>query len=283
MDSPIPQRLAIIAGKGNYPRLLAQSARAQGVAHITAIAFKKETHADIAALTEQTRWIYVGQLQRMLDEIQASGAKAAVMAGQITPTHLFRVRMDARMLALLKKLPQRNAHTIFSAIADELASIGVELLSACTFMETHMTPPGTLTRCQPDARTRADIQLGLEIANVTSRLEIGQTVVIKDGTVLAVEAFEGTDAALKRARKLGGSGMTVVKLAKPGHDMRFDIPIVGDRTIRILKKCNAAALAIEAGRSILLDREYIVRLADEAGLALVAIPGTEVASIQHKR
>ncbi len=280
MQVDIPQRLTIIAGKGNYPRILAESARAQGVKHISAIAFKKETHPSLVALTDQTQWIYVGQLQRMLDNIQASDAKVAVMAGQITPTHLFRVRMDGRMLSLLKSLPERNAHTIFAAIGRELASIGVELLPASSFMANHMPTAGTLTRATPDARAQADIQLGLEIASATSRLDIGQTVVIKEGTVLAVEAFEGTNATLRRARKLGGAGMTVVKLAKPGHDMRFDIPIVGDQTISILKKCKASALAIEAGRSILLDQERIVSLADEAGLAIVVVPAEEVAAFQ---
>ncbi|MFT5239239.1 MAG: DUF1009 family protein [Candidatus Promineifilaceae bacterium] len=280
MDIDLPKRLVIIAGKGCYPLLLAQSARAQGVKHITSIAFNKETDKAIETLSDDTRWIYIGQLQRLLDEISDSKATAAVMAGQITPTHLFRVRMDGKMLALLKSLPARNAHTIFSAVGDQLADIGVTLLPASSFMETHMPLAGNLTTALPDPNVQSDIQLGLRVASATSHLDIGQTVVVKDGTILAVEAFEGTDDTLRRAHKLGGDGMTVVKLAKPGHDMRFDIPIVGDRTIRILKKCKAAALAVEAGRCILLGREDIIPMANDAGLVVVAVSADEVAHIQ---
>ncbi len=270
MMNAVPERLAIIAGKGAYPRLLAESARLQGVRHIAAVAFRGETDPRIKAVCDETHWVYIGQLGRMLDAITATGAHHAVMAGQITPTHLFRVRMDARMLALLKRLPERNAETIFGAIGDELRGIGVELLPASSFMEAHMPVPGVLTRRGPTADEQRDIELGLTVAKTSSGLDIGQTVVLKRGTILAVEAFEGTDAAIKRAGKLGGAGAVVVKVAKQGHDMRFDIPVIGLNTVKSLHKARCAAMAVEAGKAILLERDAIIARMDALGMCLVA-------------
>lgn len=271
MDEFIPQSLGIIAGNGVYPILLAESARRQGVKRLFAVAFKKETDRAIEKRVDRTQWVSLGQLGAMLEAFKASGVKHAVMAGQITPTHLFRIRMDKRMFALLRRLETRNAETIFSAVADELRAVGVELLAASRFMESHMPEPGVITSRAPTEEERKDIELGLGVARVTSGLDIGQTVIVKQGTILAVEAFEGTDAAIKRAGKLGGPGAVVVKAAKPGHDMRFDIPVIGLHTIKLLKKIKAAALAVEAGRTILLERDKIVESANETGLSVIAV------------
>jgi DUF1009 family protein len=193
------------------------------------------------------------------------------MAGQITPTHLFRVRLDAPMLALLRRLKTRNAETIFGAVGDELRAIGVDLLPAHLFMEAHMPPAGVLTARAPTADEEADIRFGLRVAHATSGLDIGQTVVVKAGTVIAVEAFEGTDAAIQRAGRLAGPGGVVVKVAKNGHDMRFDIPVVGLHTAGTLRKAGVAAMAVEAGRCIVLERERVVRELDRRNIALVAV------------
>lgn len=271
MSSTVPEQIGLIAGRGTYPLTLARSARDQGVRRVFAIAFRGETDRSIARLADEVRWIYVGQLQAMLDALQASGVHDAVMAGQIRPTNLFRVRPDRRMLELLGRLKERNADTIFGALGDELAAIGIRLLPASSFMESAMPASGILSGRAPDEREQRDIELGRAVAKATSALNIGQTVVIKEGTVLAVEAFEGTDETLKRAGRLGGPGAVVVKVARRGHDMRFDIPVVGLRTLKTLKRIRASALAVEAGRTILLDRDEVLELANRMGLAIVVV------------
>jgi UDP-2,3-diacylglucosamine hydrolase len=271
MDQPIPESLGIIAGKGVYPRLLADSARKQGVKRLFAVAFRKETDPVLEKYADQVEWLYLGQLGAMLDSFKASGVKHVVMAGQITPTHLFRVRMDGPMLSLLSRLRVRNAETIFGAVGDELKKIGVELMPASLFMEHTMPEAGVLSSRGPTEQESADIQLGLKVAKTTSGLDIGQTVVIKNGTILAVEAFEGTDAAIARAGELGGMGAVVVKVAKRGHDMRFDIPVVGEHTMKSLRRIKASALAVEANRTILLDRDVVIAEANRQGLCLVSV------------
>lgn len=266
----IPDALCIIAGKGAYPRLLAESAREQGVRRIVAIAFRRETDPRIENVTDEVTWIHLGQLKALLDAMQAFAIAHAVMAGQITPTHLFTVRMDKALLSLLKQLPARNADTIFSAVSNEIRKIGTELMPAHCFMEKHMPhQAGVLTLRHPDEREQADFELGYKVAQATSGLEIGQTVLIKEGTVLAVEAFEGTDAAIRRAGKLGGSGAVLVKLAKQGHDMRFDIPVIGQRTVKSIKKAGVSAVLVESGRVILLERETILQQLNQLNVTLV--------------
>jgi DUF1009 family protein len=263
--------LGIIAGKGAYPFELARSARKQGVRRLFAVGFKGETRPALAQEVDELVWLKVGQLKAMLDAFQTAGVGQVVMAGQITPTSLFRVRPDRAMVELLAGLEERNAHTIFAAVAAAMRERGVILKPASLFMEDCMPAAGTLTARGPDQRELADIELGRSVARVTSGLEIGQTVVVKEGTIVAVEAFEGTDATLRRAGKLAGAGTVVVKTAKPGHDMRFDIPVIGERTLRVLGKTRASALALEAGRSIILDRPRVVATADRAGIAMVAV------------
>ncbi len=270
-ESPLPTEIAIIAGKGAYPRLLAESARKQGVKRICAVAFKKETDPRINDVCDEVTWIYLGQLGALLKTLEATGIPHAVMAGQITPTHLFRVRMDAKLLDVLKRLPERNAETIFGAIGDELKAIGIDLLPASSFMQAHMPTEGVLSKREPTDVEMNDIRIGFRVAKATSGLDIGQTVVVKQGTILAVEAFEGTDATILRAGKLGGAGAVLIKVAKPGHDMRFDIPVIGPHTVKSLKKAGIGAVAVEAGKAILLEREEIVRQMDSMNIAFTVI------------
>lgn len=271
MTEPTPESLSIIAGRGAYPRVLAESARKQGVQRIAAVAFKKETDPVIEKVADQVTWVHIGQLQALLDALVAFRIPRVVMAGQIKPTHLFNIRPDKRMFDLLARLKERNAETIFGAVGEELKSVGIDLLQASRFMESTMPEPGPIGHLPPTQQQWDDIRLGLRVAKATSGLDIGQTVVIKEGTVLAVEAFEGTDATIIRAGELGGPGSVVVKVAKRGHDMRFDIPVIGDRTFDSMKKSGAAVLAVEARRSILLDREELVKLADRRGIAFLAV------------
>ena len=262
--------------------MLAESARQQGVQRLVAIAFRKETRPEIEALVDEVHWIRLGQYGHMLNELEQSGVKHAVMAGQITPTHLFRVRFDAKLIALLKKLRTRNAETIFGAVAADMQEIGVELTAASLFMETHMPEAGLLSRRAPTEREAADIELGFKIAKTTSALDIGQTVVVREGTVLAVEAFEGTDDTIRRAGRLSKSGSVVVKVAKPGHDMRFDIPVIGLHTMKVLRKAKASALALEAGRAIILEREQVIEQANAMGLCLTVVDGETTCQIKSK-
>lgn len=265
------QELGLIAGRGDYPLLLAQSARQQGVRRIFAVAFRHETSRAIARYVDEVRWVYLGQLQPILDAFAGSGLRHAVMAGQIAPSNLFSLRFDRAAMGLLARLRERNAHTIFGAFCSELEAVGISFLPAYLFMESAMPKPGPIGSRRPTPTEQADIELGLRVAKLTSGIEIGQTVVVKEGTILAVEAFEGTDDAILRAGRLGGRGSVVVKVAKRGHDMRFDIPVIGLRTLTSLRKARAAVLAVEAGRTILLERAKLAAEADRIGLSLVAM------------
>lgn len=267
----VPAELVIIAGKGVYPRELARSARAEGVRRICVLAFKGETNPLIRSLVDEFKWVPVGNLGRFLQTLNDFGAPLAVMAGQITPTALFRLRPDKAMLQLLSRLDRRNAETIFGAVGEEMEKIGVSLQPASIFMRSSMPSAGVLTRRAPDEREMEDIRFGLEVATTTSGLDIGQTVVVKEGTVIAVEAFEGTDKTILRAGKLSGPGAVVVKIAKRGHDMRFDIPVIGMRSLRSFKRAGISTLACEAGRTIILEREKVLQRADKMGLAIAAV------------
>ncbi|MEI6564181.1 MAG: UDP-2,3-diacylglucosamine diphosphatase LpxI [bacterium] len=263
--------IALLAGKGDYPLLLAQSARAQGVRRITAIAFRHETDRAIARYVDDVKWIYLGQFGAVLDALKAWGIKHAVMVGQITPTHLFSLRFDRMTLEILKGLKERNAHTIYGAACDELNKIGVGMLPAHLFMEQAMPEAGLIGGSQPTDSQMADIQLGLKVAKITSSIDIGQTVVVKEGTILSVEAYEGTDEAILRAGRLCGGGAVVVKVAKKGHDMRFDIPVIGMKTMKILRKSKTRVLAVEAKRTILLQRDQLVAEANRRGISFIVI------------
>ena len=260
----MPESLALIAGKGVYPLLLAQSAKKQGVKRVCAIAFKHETESAIEECADEVTWLKLGQLQALLDAVKKTGITHAVMAGQLTPTALFYVRLDALALSELGRLKVRNAETIFGTVADLLKKNGTELLPASKFMESHMPVAGILTSRRPNEREEADIQLGFKAAKTTSGIDIGQTVVVKEGIILAVEAFEGTNATIRRAYDLQGTGTVVVKVAKRDHDMRFDIPVIGMDTMKLLKKVRAAVLAVEAGRTIILEQEKVVEEADRS-------------------
>jgi len=241
------------------------------VKRVFVIAFKGETRRDIAQVADEVIWLHVGSLGALLNALKNSGAQHAVMAGQINPKNLFCVRMDKPLLDLLKSLPVKNAHTIFGGITAEIEKDGKTLLPASSFMQDYMPEAGLLTKRAPDARELTDIKIGRRVIKDTSHLDIGQTVVVKEGMILAVEAFEGTDRAIRRGGKLGGKGVVVVKVPKVGHDMRFDIPVIGKWTLHSLKKAKASCLAIEAGGAILLHKDELIAQADAAGLAITVL------------
>lgn len=269
--SEIPKNLILIAGRGDYPLLLARAARRQGVERIDVVAFRGETRREIESIADGVTWCNPCALADLLAAISASSASRAVMVGQINPKNLFRVRMDKALMDLLKALPVKNAHTIFGSIVDEIQKTGVILLPASVFMQDYMPAAGLLTARAPDGRELNDIRIGRRVIKDTSHLDIGQTVVVKDGMILAVEAFEGTDQAIRRGGKLGGKGAVAVKVPKVGHDMRFDIPVIGSRTLTSLRKARVSCLALEVGGAILLEKEKLIQQADSMGLAITVL------------
>ncbi len=265
-----PDALGIIAGNNAYPLLLAKAARRAGVKKLVAAAFVGETRPELNGLVDEIEWLRVGQLGRLLQFFQSSGVTHAMMAGQIAPKNLFDLRPDWKALLLLARVKRRNAESLFSAIADELGRVGVELLPAYTFLENLLAAEGLIAGRALSRREEADVSYGLEIAREVSRLDIGQTVVVKNGTVLAVEAFEGTDAAMKRGGALGRKGAIVVKVAKPNQDMRFDVPVIGAATIETAAEAQVRVIALEAGRTLLLEKSELVAAAVRHGVSIVA-------------
>jgi hypothetical protein len=266
----IPHTLGIIAGNGVYPRLLADAARKAGVKKIIAAAFTGETDPALTQHAELIEWMRVGQLNRLLKFFRAQDVHHAIMAGQIAPKNLFDLRPDWKALMLLGKLKQRNAESIFAAIADELANAGVDLLPATTFLEESLAPSGLIAGPKLSRQEEVDIDLGWKIAKEIARLDIGQTIVVKNGTVVAVEALEGTNDAIKRGGGLAREGAIIVKVAKPNQDMRFDVPVIGVETIRIAAEARLRVIALEAGKTLLLERDAIVDLATRAKISIVA-------------
>jgi DUF1009 family protein len=264
--------LGIIAGNRKFPQLFAREARRSGVQKLVAVAFEGETEKAIEPLVDRVEWLKLGQLQALIDAFKKHGVVDVVMVGQIAPTNLFaNLRLDWRMTALLARLKRRNAETIFGAIGDELAKDGLKLVPHSEFLGRFIPAAGVLTKRKPSREEREDFEFGFRIGKAVAAHDIGQTVVVKRGTVLAVEALEGTDAALLRGGQLGQGGAVAVKLTKDGQDMRFDIPCVGSSTIETLKKAGISAFGIEAKRTLLLEMDDLIRMADEAGIAMEAI------------
>ena len=264
-----PEKLGIIAGNGAYPRLAADAARAAGVTKISAVAFKGETDPVLTERVDQIEWLRVGQLSRLLSFFCDQGIHHAMMAGQIAPKNLFDLRPDWKALLILARLRERNAESIFAAIADELARHQIELLPATTFLENHVAPEGLLAGPRLSRRAQEDVDFGWNIAKEIARLNIGQTVVVKNGTVLAVEGFDGTNETIQRGGKLAGKGAVVVKVAKPNQDMRFDVPVIGSETVRLAAAANIGTIAVEAGRTLLLEKEILIELADRSNVSLI--------------
>lgn len=271
MSVPVPEHLLIIAGRGTYPLLLAQGARAAGVSRISVAAARGMTSRRMRALADDIAVFGVGEIERTLAWVEQTGSRHAIMVGQLTPSALFRTRFDTLGRSLLRGLTIKNAHTLFGTVAELLTARGITVLPASSFMNDHLPAPGTLTQREPDAREWADIRLGLDVAMRVCGLDIGQTVVVKEGMILAVEAFEGTNRTVRRSGKLGGRGGVVVKVAKEGHDIRFDIPVVGAETIPVLRRARISALALQANRLILLDHDEVVRAANRLGIAIVSV------------
>jgi UDP-2,3-diacylglucosamine hydrolase len=267
------ESLGIIAGNRSLPLMFAKEARRQGVKRLVAVAFEGETDPALAPLVDEIVWLKVGQLSKLIAAFTSRGIKQCIMAGQIAPKNLFDYRPDLRALAVVMRLRERNAHTIFGAIADELKRDGVELIQAIPWLKPLMPAAGFQIGPKLSEAQRADVEFGLRLAKEVSRLEIGQTVVVKNGTALAVEALEGTDKCLARGGELAGpdGGAVAVKVAREKHDLRFDIPCLGPQTLEVCAAARISALAFEAGKSLLLEQETCERLARKHKIALATV------------
>lgn len=264
-------KFGLIAGNGKFPFLVLEGARKAG-AEVAVAAIREETDPEIERVAETLTWVGIGQLGKMLRFFKSEGVEKAIMAGQVKHVQIFsRAIPDVRMLKMLLRLPKRNTDALIGAVAGELESEGIELIDSTYFLKDHLAMSGTLTRRAPDERERGDIEYGLEIAQEIARLDLGQTIVIRDRACVAIEAMEGTDAVIRRAGGLVRGRLTIVKIAKPDQDMRFDVPVVGVPTIESMIDSGATCLCLTAGKTLMFDREDMIKLANKHKIAVVAV------------
>ncbi len=262
------ENIGLIAGKGQFPLLFARAAREHG-ASIIAVAHRGETDPALASLVQACHWIYVGQLGKIIRIFKAAGVRTAVMAGGISRGRLFReFRPDLRALKVIRQAGAGQDDRLLRAVAAELAQEGVTIAPSTMFLEELLAGPGRLSRRAPTPEELRDIDLGFRVAKELGRLDLGQCVVVRRQVVVALEAVEGTDAAIRRGGQLAGPGAVVVKMSKPGQDLRFDVPAVGLGTIRAMQEAQAAVLAIEAGKTLIFDAPEMLQAADALNIAV---------------
>lgn len=265
------QKLLVVAGAGTYPEMLVKGAKAAGVPTVDIVAIKGSTTSATRAAADHVHAITLGGIAEGIRWAGAQDYDGVILAGQVNPLSLFRGGFDAEVKRWLSELPTKNAHTVFRKLIEKLADAGLKTLPASLYMDACIPGVGALTVRGLEGSEPDDVRRGIEVASDVGRHDVGQTVMVKSGMVLAVEAFEGTNAAIRRGGKLGGRGGVVFKAAREGHDMRFDIPVVGLKTLKVLKRAGATALAFQAGRLILLDRAETVDYANRHGIAIVGI------------
>jgi DUF1009 family protein len=270
-DTTLPGKWGLIAGNGRFPFLVLEAARSQGI-EMTVIALREEASPELEVLAQRLHWVSLGELSRTLDLLHQEGVTRAVMAGQVKHTKIFSsIRPDWKLAKLIFSLPRKNTDSLIGAVARVLEDEGIQLVDSTSFLKPLLPEPGVLTRRAPDSRESGDMAYGREIARQVAGLDLGQTVVISDRACVAVEAMEGTDETIERAARLAaGKPLVVVKVAKPRQDMRFDVPVVGLRTVEVMRRSQATALAIDARRTLLFDRPRLIEAADEAGITVEA-------------
>lgn len=265
------ERLIVIAGSGLCPEIVVKGAKAAGVAQVDVLAVRGSTSRATKKAADNVHEIGIGEIAAGIRWVSEQKYDGAVLSGQINPLSLFRSRFDEQTKAWLKELPSKNAHSVYGKLVEEFEKAGVRILPTTSYMDECLPGTGVLTARAPDARESQDAAYGAVIARDMGRHDVGQTVLVKDGMVLAVEAFEGTDAAIKRGGRLGGRGAVVFKGAREGHDMRFDVPVMGMRTVKNMKRAGATALVFQAGRQIVLEREKIIAYANRHGIAIAGV------------
>ena len=265
------ETIGLIAGNGKFPILFAQAARAQRL-KVIAAAIQGDTSLLLRPFVDKMTWFKVGELEKLFCFFKDQGIKQVIMAGQVNPKNLFdeRVTMDEEFHKLFEALQDRKADTIFRAIADKLKEHGLELLDSTLLLKEYVAPKGTLTRRGPTIKELGDIEFGKNIAKAMGGIDVGQTVVIKDKAIVAIEAMEGTDRCILRGGEIARQDAVVVKMSKPKQDERFDVPVIGPRTIQTMVKVKASCLAIEAGKTLIIDDKSCVKLANKADICIVA-------------
>lgn len=266
-------RYGLIAGNGRFPFLVLEGARAEGV-DMAVAAIKEETDPEIEKLAQVVEWISVGHLNKLIKFFTRHGVSQAIMAGQVKHVQIFKLNAlpDLRMARMLARLKRRNTDALIGAVADELESEGIKLIDSTTFLQPHLARKGALTKRAPDEHEMEDIEYGLHVALELARLDLGQTIVVKNQAVIALEAMEGTDATIRRASELvRGRALTAIKVAKPNQDMRFDVPVIGMNTIETLKACNVTAMSVTADKTLLIDRDEAIAAANKNRIAIIGM------------
>jgi len=260
--------LGLIAGNGRFPFLVAAAGRRAG-RRVVAVAIKEETDPALAGEVDEIHWVSLGQLGRCIDALKGGGVHEAVMAGQVKHKQIFAgIVPDLKMMALLARLALKNTDSLIGAVADTLGREGIALLSSTALLQDQLATTGAMTRRRPSGDELKDVEYGREVARALAGFDVGQTVVVKERAAVAVEAMEGTDEAIRRAGRIAGAGCTVVKVAKPRQDVRFDVPVVGPGTVAAMSEAQARVLAVQAGATLLLDRADLLAAAERADLAV---------------
>ena len=271
LPSPaVPEDLLVLAGAGALPRLVMEGARAVGVKRLGARGIKGTTPGSTLALADWSARIPISSIAQFRERVREAGFRHAILAGQINPLSFFRAAFDPELRAILASMGTHNAHTIYGHLIAEVEALGTKVLPSSLFLGAHVPKPGLLTKRALTPAEEADLAYGSKLALAVCDLDVGQTVVVKDGVALAVEGFDGTNATIKRGGRIARRGAMVVKVAKHGHDMRFDIPAVGLKTLKVMRKARCTALAVQAGRTVFVDLPAVVAEADRRGIAIVA-------------
>jgi UDP-2,3-diacylglucosamine hydrolase len=265
------ERWGLIAGNGDFPFLVLEGARSRGI-EMAVIAIREEASPALEQAAKRIHWVSLGELSRTIELLHEENVSHAVMAGQVKHNKIFSaIRPDWRLAKLLFSLPSKNTNSLIGAIARVLVDEGIELVDSTKFLGSLVPVEGNLTRRALDISEMADVAYGRDVAQKIAALDLGQTVVVRDRACVAVEAMEGTDETIERAARItGGQRLVVVKVSKPAQDMRFDVPVVGPKTMEVMKRSNATALAIDAGKTLLFDRDNLIRAADDFGIAIHA-------------
>ena len=269
-------RIGLIAGNGRFPFLALEAARRMGH-DVTVVAIREEANPEITEFAAtgpaELHWVSLGQLGKCISILRQSGVSQALMVGQVKHSKLFSgIVPDLTLLSALRRVRTQNTDALISAVADEMRDHGIDLVDSTVFLQPLLARPGTVTRRAPSEAEQADFEFGYRVADAIAGLDVGQAIAVKDHAVVAVEAMEGTDEVVARAGRLAGPGVRVVKVAKPNQDMRFDVPVVGVPTISAMSAVEASALSIDAGKTLVLDGDGLIRAADEAGIAVVGRP-----------
>ncbi len=262
-------KFGLIAGNGRFPFLVAEGARRAG-ASLAVVAIREETDKEIENVADKVHWVGIGQLGKMISFFKTEGVEKAMMAGQVKHVQIFSGALpDLRMIRMLWNLPQRNTDALIGGVADEMGREGIELIDSTYFIKDQLATEGILTNRKPNDVESGNIEYGLKIANEIARLDLGQTIVVRAKACVAVEAMEGTDAVIRRAGELAKGKLTVVKVAKPDQDMRFDVPVVGVPTVRTMIEAGATCLCVTPGKTLIFDREEMLKLADDNKISIV--------------